>query len=146
MEVWELVARESIRDLVARYNANGDSGRFEQVLACFAPDGILDVDGVAYAGHEAIRSLFTGAASRFANWPGPVVVRHSTSTLQIDVVDATYAKSRCYYTVVMNHGLDHWGRYVDEYGVVEGRWVFTHRRETLDGFTPDGWAAGNQQL
>ena len=36
MELWELVARESIRDLVARYNANGDSGRFDQVLELFA--------------------------------------------------------------------------------------------------------------
>ena len=26
MKSWELLARESIRDLVARYNANGDSG------------------------------------------------------------------------------------------------------------------------
>jgi hypothetical protein len=32
MEGWELTARESIRDLVIRYNANGDSGRFAQVL------------------------------------------------------------------------------------------------------------------
>jgi len=29
MEIWELVARESVRDLVQRYNANGDSGRFD---------------------------------------------------------------------------------------------------------------------
>ena len=32
----ELVARESIRDLVARYNPNGDSGRFDQVVELFA--------------------------------------------------------------------------------------------------------------
>jgi hypothetical protein len=32
-----LVARESIRDLVARYNANGDTGRFAQVLDLFRP-------------------------------------------------------------------------------------------------------------
>ena len=31
MESWELVARESVRDLVARYNANGDSGRFDEM-------------------------------------------------------------------------------------------------------------------
>src|SRR5437764_27815 len=27
MEMWEAIARESIRDLVYRYNANGDTGR-----------------------------------------------------------------------------------------------------------------------
>ena len=28
MQLWELTARESIRDLVTRYNSNGDAGRF----------------------------------------------------------------------------------------------------------------------
>jgi len=41
MEVWELVARESIRDCIARYNANGDSGRIDQMVEVFAPDGIM---------------------------------------------------------------------------------------------------------
>ena len=38
MELWQLIARESIRDLVARYNANGDTGRFAQVRELFSPD------------------------------------------------------------------------------------------------------------
>ena len=41
MELWELTARESIRDLVARYNANADTGRFDQVLELFAPDAVM---------------------------------------------------------------------------------------------------------
>ena len=45
--MWELVARESIRDLVARYNANGDSGRFDQVMALFAPDAVMEIEGEA---------------------------------------------------------------------------------------------------
>ena len=36
MTLDELIARESIRDLVARYNANGDSGRFDQVVELMA--------------------------------------------------------------------------------------------------------------
>ena len=42
MEVWELIARESIRDCIARYNANGDSGRIDQMVEVFAPDGIME--------------------------------------------------------------------------------------------------------
>src|SRR5579864_7356005 len=38
MEFWELIAREAIRDLVARYNANADTGRFDQVMELFSPD------------------------------------------------------------------------------------------------------------
>src|SRR3954464_15685043 len=47
MEQWELVAREAIRDLVARYNANGDSGRIDEVIALFAPHAVLDIMGTA---------------------------------------------------------------------------------------------------
>ena len=43
MELWELVARESIRDLVARYNANGDAGRFDQVWTLFADDAVMEL-------------------------------------------------------------------------------------------------------
>jgi hypothetical protein len=61
--------------------------------------------------------------------------------LQIDVLSPTAARGRCYYQVILPHGLDHWGRYIDEYGVVDGRWVFTSRREFMDGYIEGGWGA-----
>ncbi len=45
MEDWELKAREQIRHLAARYNAFGDSGRFENVMALFAEDAVVEVVG-----------------------------------------------------------------------------------------------------
>ena len=33
-------------------------------------------------------------------------------------------------------GLDHWGRYVDEYRTVDGQWKFARRRVTVDGKNP----------
>jgi uncharacterized protein (TIGR02246 family) len=145
MEQWELVARESIRDLVARYNATGDSGRFDQVVELFAPDAVLELDdGKVYRGREEIRTIFTDAAASLKGRPGPALLRHMTSTLQIDVASPTSAKSRCYYHVLMTHGLDHWGRYIDEYGVIDGQWRFVHRREMLDGAVPDAWALDHQ--
>ena len=80
-----------------------------------------------------VSSIFTDAASTLRERPGQMLLRHMTSTLQIDVISPTSAKSRCYYHVLMTHGLDHWGRYIDEYRVVEGRWRFARRRVTLDG-------------
>ena len=139
MERWEMVARESIRDLVARYNANADTGRFDQVLACFAPDAVMELDGRPYRGHDEIRSIFTDAAARARQAPGPLLVRHHTSTLQIDVAAEDDASSRCYYQVLGAEGLDHWGRYLDRYTVVGGRWLFAHRREFLDGSVPGSW-------
>jgi SnoaL-like domain len=132
MELWELVARESIRDLVARYNANGDSGRIDQMLALFAPDALLEVGGVWHRGRAGIESVFRGALERLAKLPSLGHLRHSTTTLQIDLVDRTHASSRCYFFVMMEHGLDHWGRYLDEFGVVDGSWLFTKRRVLID--------------
>jgi uncharacterized protein (TIGR02246 family) len=140
MDLWELIARESIRDLVARYNANGDSGRFDQVLALFAPDAVMETDGEVHVGHEEIRTIFSKAADAARRWPEPVGMRHSTSTLQIDVASRSAASSRCYYQVVTSQGLDHWGRYLDTYCMRDGKWLFAHRREFVDGTVPGSWA------
>ena len=148
MEHWELDAREQIRDLVARYNANGDTGRFEQVMELFAPDAVMELAGQGdkiYRGIEQIRTIFTGAMqSGSAGKTAPVYLRHFTGTLQIDIVDASHAKGRCYYFVLTAVGLDHWGRYVDEYKVVDGRWRFASRRVSTDGRVDGGW--GDRQL
>jgi uncharacterized protein (TIGR02246 family) len=133
MELWELIAREEIRDLVARYNSNGDSGRFDEVLTLFAPDAVMELPEATYEGHDEIRSMFTGAAASFASRTGFRYLRHFTATLQIDVLGPSEARGRCYYAVLMSHGLDHWGRYVDEYTTVDGKWRFHHRRVTVDG-------------
>ena len=109
MEPWELEARESIRDLVASYNANGDAGRFDPKLALFAEDAVLDVPGQRIEGRAAIRAFFEGVA-RGADGRKPIrLLRHHTATLQIDVVSETEARSRCYYQVFTENGLDHWG-------------------------------------
>jgi hypothetical protein len=161
MELWELIARESIRDLVARYNANGDSGRFPQMLEVFADDASMELvatDGTVqrYDGIDQVATIFTDTK---ANWDATVAsggsggsdggdggsgdggssgkfrhhIRHFTATHQIDLIDESHARGRCYFLVVMAHGLDHWGRYVDEYGVRDGRWVITSRRAFSDG-------------
>jgi hypothetical protein len=137
MEHWELEAREAIRDLVARYNANGDTGRFDQVVELFAPDAVMDTgNGTTREGSDEIRTIFTGArdAARFGDHP--VYLRHITGTLQIDVVDEANAKGRCYYFVITDVGLDHWGRYIDEFRTVDGTWKFARRRVTIDGRNP----------
>ena len=151
MELWQLEAREAIRDLVARYNANGDSGRFADVVALFAPDAVMVTADGTKTGPEEILTIFTGARDRFARGargerdasstavtaPAPAVVRHFTATHQIDLADRQTARGRCYFQVLTTAGLDHWGRYVDEYRVVDGTWRFAKRTVTIDGHRPD---------
>jgi hypothetical protein len=145
VEHWELEAREAVRDLVARYNANADTGRFDQVVELFAPDAIMDIqDQARRTGPEEIRLIFTAARDRADYGDRPVYLRHMTATHQIDVLDRSNAKGRCYYQVLTAVGLDHWGRYIDDYRTVDGVWKFARRRVTVDGrnpaslFLPDG--------
>lgn len=128
------IAREAIRDLVARYNANGDTGRFAQVRDLFAQDAWMDIgDGNVRRGIDEIMTIFTGTATNVT----ADFVRHFTSTHQIDVLSPERAVGRLYYAVLTQIGLDHWGRYVDEYARVDGRWVFASRKVSVDGWSTD---------
>jgi uncharacterized protein (TIGR02246 family) len=141
MEPWELDAREQIRDLVARYNANGDSGRFPQMLELFVPDAVVHIPSGSHRGRDEIEAMFTNAATKTGGGDGAraAFIRHYTATLQIDLVSADDATSRSYYQVLTDRGLDHWGRYVDRYRRVDGRWLFAERNVTVDGSIPGGW-------
>lgn len=136
MELWELSAREEIRDLVATYNLAGDRGRLDDLLALFAPDAALSIDGVDHVGHDAIRAVFTTATG-----PVPQRVRHFTATLGIEVASPEDATARCYFQVLTPDGLDHWGRYTDRFVRTGGRWLFAHRSVRVEGAVPGGWAA-----
>ena len=70
---------------------------------------------------------------------GPTYVRHFTATHQIDLVDADHAAGRCYFAVIIDGGLDHWGRYVDRYVLIDDRWRFEHRRVSVDGQVESSW-------
>jgi ketosteroid isomerase-like protein len=147
MELWEIEARECIRDLVARYNANGDSGRIDQMMALFAEEAVMLIPPSGeYVGRKAIRaflgSVAKGTASNANRDDGGVrFIRHFTATHQIDVLDREKAVGRSYFAVLTDRGLDHWGRYVDEYRRIDDRWQFWHRTCTTDGQVEDSWAS-----
>ena len=136
MNVEELTAREAIRDLVARYNANADTGRFREVATLFARDAVMVLpDGRTLEGRAEIDAMFRGVKGQVeANAPDAGQhLRHFTATLQIDLELPNRARSRCYFQVLLSHGLDHWGRYVDEFTRQEGTWLFARRDVLIDG-------------
>ena len=151
MDIDELLARESIRDLVARYNACGDSGRFDEMIVLFAEDAVVELRGETLEGRAAIRGMFERVASRTGKKPkAPAAppraskfIRHFTSTHQIDVEGPDRARGRAYYAVLTDAGLDHWGRYVDDYVRDGERWLFERRRISVDATVPGGWADGD---
>jgi len=148
VEPFELIARESARDLVARYNACGDADELDEMISLFAHDAVMDVGpwGV-HAGIDAIRAFFEGVR-RPAKTGGEAgerrFIRHFTATHHIVVEGPDAARGRCYFAVLTADGLDHWGRYVDCYVRREGAWYFGRREVFVEGVTPGGWAAARR--
>ena len=148
MEAWELDAREQIRGLVAAYNALGDRGRFDAVMALFAEDAVMDVgDEGSYEGLDQIRTIFTGTRDSILDRDGdsggggePRFLQHHTTGLHITMGGCAEANGHSYFTVMTDRGVDHWGRYQDAYRPVDGHWRFASRRVRIDGTTPGGWA------
>jgi hypothetical protein len=155
MELWELVARESIRDRIARWNSNGDAGRMAEMVLVLAPEVEFSIrDGEVYHGRdEVLQSLLdvrdAGSGASDSSPPSgrylppgkQPSIRHYTSNPTIDFESESRARVRTYYAVLSSFGLDHWGRYLDEFGVVDGEWLITKRNVTTEGVDPDGWAA-----
>jgi hypothetical protein len=158
MEMWELVARESIRDRIARWNSNGDAGRMADMVLVLAPDVEFQAaESEVLHGRDEVLAFLTGVKRGQAQPSEPVSppvrtgrylpsgkrpsIRHFTSNPQIDFESETRAKVRTYYQVLSTFGLDHWGRYLDEFAVVDGEWLITKRTVTTEGVDPEGWAA-----
>jgi hypothetical protein len=134
MEIWEVIAREEIRDLVTRYNSNSDTGRFPQLLELFDDTSVMTIDGgMPYSGTSEIINIFTNAKGRLDSVDVPKYIRHYVATHQIDIESETAARGRCYFAVLTHIGLDHWGRYIDTYKKVNGKWLFDARKVFVDG-------------
>ncbi len=134
MELWEVIAREEIRDLVTRYNSNSDTGRFSQLLELFDDTSVMTIDGGApYRGKSEIINIFNNAKGRLESADVPKYVRHFVATHQIDVESENAARGRCYFAVLTHIGLDHWGRYIDTYKRVNDKWLFDTRNVFVDG-------------
>jgi SnoaL-like domain len=142
MELWELVAREAVRETVASYAHFVDTGKFDEVVALFTPGGTLEVKGREPAvGHTGLRAFFSGVGQDLLETTTVPMIRHYTSNLSIDVVSEHEAAARCYFLAITETGVDHWGRYRDRLVPAgDGRWLFASRFVRTDGVVPGGWA------
>jgi uncharacterized protein (TIGR02246 family) len=141
MEIRELIAREQIRDTVARYNRAGDTGRFDEMVECFTPDGVLVIHGEhEHRGRDAMRAFFSGVGG--AARPGFTHLRHCVTNLTIDVDGPDAARATAYFQVITDIGLDHWGRYRDRLVPHEDRWLLAERQVRTDGYAAGSFFRG----
>lgn len=140
MEQSELMAREAVRDLIARYTQAGDRGRSAELAALFAPDGVLDVGdhGGRWEGRTEIQQQLTAVAERVANEATtPTRVQHHVTGTAITIETDTTAAAESYFAVHTVIGLDHWGRYRDRFVIDGSAWRFAERTVKVDGHSPD---------
>lgn len=140
-------AEESIRRVVATYVHRVDSGRIDDVVALFLPDGVLEIAGQArHEGHAAIRAMFARGVQHLAASEARPRIRHHLTSHLIEFDDDLSARSSCYWlAVVGDGGIDHWGRYVDRLESHDDAWWIAHRRIHLDGAIADGWGARGRE-
>jgi hypothetical protein len=137
MEMWELVAREHIRDTLARYNWSGDAGRIEWLAETFCADGVLEVRGAEpLRGRAEIAAFLGGVTGNIAsNVDVKPIVRHNVANVLFTSVTPDGAEVSSYFTVVTHVGLDHYGRYRDTLVPDGGTWLIKRRKVSTD------WAA-----
>ena len=142
MEMWELVAREQIRDTLARYNWSGDAGRLDELVDTFCADGVLEIRGFEpLNGRSAIVAFLGGITGKVADRADvKPIVRHNVANLVFNELTEDQAQVSSYFTVVTHIGLDHIGRYRDTVVPDGDTWRIKHRMVSTD------WAAPNSAM
>jgi hypothetical protein len=142
MAMWEIVAREHIRDTLARYNWSGDAGRLDDLAETFCADGVLEIRGLEpLRGRSAIVAFLGGVTGKIAASANVnPIVRHNIANVLFSAVTRDQAQVSCYFTVVTHIGLDHVGRYRDTLVPDGDTWLIKHRKVSTD------WAAADSAM
>ena len=132
--------RDSIRELVARYDFALDMGDFDSYASTFVPEGAFWVDGfgegsAASGRYEGRAALFDFAKMTFESCQG--YLRHWNNGVQVIEGAGDHARMRSYMigiTVGMlgeAHILET-GVYYDKLRKLDGEWLFEERHFVLD--------------
>lgn len=137
MTLQDVIAREHIRDTMARYNIAGDGNDFPAFVSNFTDDAVFEAAVFRCEGKAAIETYFTKRSYAEPSTLAPRFRRHNLTTCQIDLTGPTTANARTYYIVYTDLGPDHCGYYVDRLRKEKGRWLIAHRAVWMDWSHPD---------
>jgi SnoaL-like domain len=145
MDLWELAARERIRDTLARYSWSGDSLRLDEFAQAFCEDGELQLRGRdPVRGRSAIVEFLSGVAAPDTAATGSGVtrlVRHNVTNIRFLEITPQQARVTSYFTVFTDVGLDHHGRYRDTFVPTDDEWLIRHRFISTDWAAPESTMA-----
>jgi hypothetical protein len=147
--------RAQIEDLQARYMFALDFGDVDTYVSTFTEDGILDIVGMKWQGHDEIREIIGGMsenAPEGEEQPAaeeepageeepaaqeeeelyPATGRHNITNIVLKI-DGDKAEGRAYWFHYGNNNPDRsaqinsYGHYEDELVKVDGQWLFSKR-------------------
>jgi hypothetical protein len=160
MELWELRARERIRDSLTRYTWSGDAFRLDELALAFCEDGVLEVRGrEPFRGRAAIVEFLGGGAASGSDEARRAarraeaaasgtkrIVRHSVTNVRFAEVTQELARVESYFTVFTEIGLDHYGRYRDLLVPMGEEWLIQHRLASTDWRSPESTMAAPESV
>jgi SnoaL-like domain len=137
--MWALVAREQIRDTLARYNWSGDAGRLDGLTETFCEDGVLQIHGrQPLRGRSEIAAFLGGVTGDIATGADvKPLVRHNVANVLFTGLTPEQAHVSSYFTVVTHIGLDHVGRYRDIFVPDGDTWLIKQREVSTDWSAPN---------
>ncbi len=137
--MWELAAREHIRDTLARYNWSGDAGRLDDLAETFCADGVLEIRGFEpLCGRSEIVAFLGSVTGKVAvSADVKPIVRHNVANMLFTELTRDRAQVSSYFAVVTHIGLDHIGRYRDTLVPAGDTWLIKHRKVSTDWAAPD---------
>jgi 3-phenylpropionate/cinnamic acid dioxygenase small subunit len=117
----------AIGRVLTRYCRYLDDGRYDDVVALFAPDGVLDSMGTRAEGQEAIRAFFPASTPS----PGRPSAVHVLSSPVIEV-DGDRARAESDWVMIQRDeggatDIVLAGRYRDELSRIDGEWRLSSR-------------------
>lgn len=127
-DVSSLSARESIRDLYARYCFALDYGTTTDLLDCFTPEGVFSLsDRGDFQGHEQIGTIID-ASAQSRN-------RHMIMNLLFDELTTDRARCRAYFLLIRTRdaAVMSYGHYVDDVVLcADGVWRWSRKGVNFD--------------
>ena len=122
--VQQLLDREQLRDLVARYALAVDDHDLPLLRTMFHPDAVFDRDGHLAHGWEAIAETLGASMAGFRR----MLHTPHAAVVQLTGPDAASGASSGHAELVTRRGVVVAAyRYADEFARLDGRWVFTRR-------------------
>ena len=135
--------RAQIEDLQARYMFALDFRDIDTYLSTFTKDGIVDIVGMKWQGHEEIREMLKSMsqnapegkekpAAKEEQKLYPATGRHNITNIVLKI-DGDKATGRAYWFSYGNNNPDRkavlssYGHYEDEMVKVDGQWLFNKR-------------------